>query len=424
MHVLLSALGSSGDVEPFLALAQGLIAAGHRPLLATAEKFAQRASALGVPFVRIGPDWDEAHVRQHFAEVLARRNPLRQLAMVTNELAELQLPEVENLTALVRDADVVVYAPLAIATVAAARKLGKPHVSVHFAPLHRADNYSPTGSDFGRFGNRIVWSLSSALLRRATDASLNRIVSAVGLPPWYDILLRASHSTQLDLIAVSQRVLTRDPSWGPATHMTGYWFVDEATWVPDPALEQLTRQTPPVVIGFGSMMGLDARETTAWILEAVASLDRPVVIQAGWAGLGAGALPRHVHAVGFVPHAWLFQRAACVVHHGGAGTTAAALRAGVPQAIVPHLGDQPIWARKIAELGLGPKPRARHAADARWLRRAIERMLADVDMRARAERLGVDIRAENGVTNAVRAIESHARAGATGERARQHAGRA
>jgi UDP:flavonoid glycosyltransferase YjiC (YdhE family) len=117
--------------------------------------------------------------------------------------------------------------------------------------------------------------------------------------------------------------------------------------------------------------------------------------------------------VGFVPHAWLFQRAACVVHHGGAGTTAAALRAGVPQAIVPHLGDQSIWGRKVAELGVGPKPRARRAADARWLRRVIERMLADADMRSRAERLGADIRSENGVANAVRAIEvaveSHAR---------------
>src|SRR4051794_21902384 len=97
MRVLLSAIGSSGDVEPFLALAQGLIAAGHRPLLATAEIFASRASALGVPFVRIGPDWDEAHIQRHFAEVLARRSPLRQLAMITNELAELQLPEVEKL---------------------------------------------------------------------------------------------------------------------------------------------------------------------------------------------------------------------------------------------------------------------------------------------------------------------------------------
>jgi UDP:flavonoid glycosyltransferase YjiC (YdhE family) len=404
MRVLLSPLGSSGDVEPFLALAQGLIVAGHAPLLATSENFAARAATFGVPFHRLGPDWDAREAQDHFARVLAQRSPIANLALVTNKLAELQLPEVPAIAELVRACDVVVYAPLAIATLAAARKLRKPHVSVHFAPIHRAESYSPVGTNLGRIGNRLAWKVAAVSLRRATDTGLNQLVVANGLPPWRDILLDASHSRSLDLIAVSEHVLRRDPAWGPATHMTGYWFVNEPEWQPERELEAFT-STPPVVIGFGSMMGFDARAVTELILEVAAELDRPVVLQAGWAELGAASMPPNVRAIGFVPHRWLFERAACVVHHGGAGTTAAALRAGVPQAIVWHLGDQSIWGQKVAQLGVGPKPCGHRAFDARWLRRAIARMLGDESLRTRAKQLGNDIRAEDGVTQAVRVLE-------------------
>jgi sterol 3beta-glucosyltransferase len=404
MRVLLSALGSSGDVEPFIALAQGLIAAGHEPLLATGEVFAERAATLGIPFKGLGPSWDEDDAQEHFARLLAQRSPIANLALVTNKLAQLQLPEVHTLAELVRACDVVAYSPLAIATVAAARKLGKPHVSVHFAPIHRADGYSPFGPSFGRIGNRLAWKLACAALRRATDATLNQLVVANGLAPWRDLLFDGSHSQLLDLIAVSEHVLQRDPAWPPATRMTGYWFVDEPAWIADRELEQFT-STPPVVIGFGSMMGFDARAMTEQILEAVSALQRPVVLQSGWAALGAAKLPANVRASGFVPHRWLFERAACVVHHGGAGTTAAALRAGVPQAVVWHLGDQPIWGRKVVELGVGPKACSHRNFNARWLRRAIERMLGDEPMRARAAELRRELRAEDGVACAVRLIE-------------------
>jgi sterol 3beta-glucosyltransferase len=406
VRLLLSALGSDGDVEPFMALAQRLLAAGHRPLLATNDRFEARATALGIPFVRVGPSWDEALAQQHFTRLLAEPSPLRQLTMVTQMLAELQLPAIPELLELARQVDVVVCPPVSVASVAAARKVSTPHVSVHFAPLHRADHSTPTGGNLGRFVNRITWSVMGALLRRATDPSLNRIVSATGLTPWHDILLAGAHSSTLDLIAVSPHVLPRDPAWGRSTRTTGYWHVDEPAWQPSAALEALTLREPPVVIGFGSMMGLDARAVTARILSAVKDLDRQVVIQAGWGALGAGPLPANVHALGFVPHAWLFARAACVVHHGGAGTTGAALRAGVPQAIAWHLGDQPFWAHKVHELGVGPKSRRHTHADAHWLRQAIDQMLSDSPMRARAKELGAEIAREDGASNAVRAIEA------------------
>src|SRR5678815_4085551 len=145
------------------------------------------------------------------------------------------------------------------------------------------------------------------------------------------------------------------------------------------------------------MMGFDAKKTIEIILEAARGLDRRVVVQSGWAGLAAGDVPKNVHVASFVPHDWLFSRAACVVHHGGAGTTAAAMRAGVPQTIVWHLGDQPVWGKRVAQLGVGLAPRSHHDLDAAWLRKTIERMTSDEAMKARAAELGAAIAKEDGL---------------------------
>ncbi len=405
VRVLLATTGSTGDVQPFFALGRRLLAAGHEVRLAASDNFAVRSEALGVPFVAVGPPFDPEQINRAFVRILAERNPMRQLALVIDAIADLEREAVPALMDLSRQVDVVVYAPLFVAAVAAARAVGTRHVSAHFAPIHRASGYGPTGANLGAWANRAAWWLVARMLRRATDAPLNAIVAAAGLPSWRDILLDASHSRLLDLVCVSPSVIAKDPTWGAETRVSGFWFLDEPDFSPDPELEDFVREQAPVVIGFGSMTGLDSAGMTRTLLEAVDGLDRHVVIQSGWAGLGATDLPANVRVAGFVPHAWLFDRAACVVHHGGAGTTGAAMRAGVPQCVVWHLGDQPVWGRMVAMLGLGPSPREHRKLTARWLRGAIERMLSDRAMVDRARLLGAKIRAEDGLGEAVRAIE-------------------
>ncbi|MGH7439496.1 MAG: glycosyltransferase [Polyangiaceae bacterium] len=322
---------------------------------------------------------------------------------------------VPDLLAIAPGHDVVVYPPMLVAAAAAARACQVPHVSVQLTPLHRARSYGPLGGSLGSVVNGALWSLSGRMLRRATDAPLNSIVEAAGLVPWQGVLAEASPSRLLDLVAVSPTIIEKDSAWPASSQVTGYLFLDEPDFVPGPDLAAFMEGEPPVVIGFGSMHGFDVDITTRAIVGAVRDLPRRVVLQSGWAGLGRTELPKHVHLARFVPHSWLLPRAACVVHHGGAGTTAAAFRAGIPQTFVWHFGDQPTWARRAKRQGVSAGSVRHDKLSGRWLRPRIDRMLADEDMQVTARRLGEAIRKENGAASAAEKIE---RAVASGQRLR------
>lgn len=404
MRALIATTGSDGDVRPFFALAKELTARGHEVLFSAPDGYAAKVAEQGLPFRKIGPAWVREEVEKIFRRVLAAPNPLAGLSIVMDVVAAQGRPAVAELLEMASQADVVIHPPLLVAAAAAARARGVAQVSVQFAPVHRGRGYSPTGANFGPLLNALAWSLTLWIFRRATDAKLNTVVEAAGLAPWKNVLVAAS-SPLLDLIAVSPRVFARDPAWPDATRLTGYFFLDEARCAVDPALEAFIADERPVVIGFGSMAGFDVQATTRTILEAVRGLSRKVVVQAGWAGLGANDPPPNVYFAKFVPHDWLFPRAACVVHHGGAGTTAAAFRAGVPQAIVWHLGDQPGWGRRARALGVSPGFVWHKKLTASWLRAQIERMCDDVRMQDAARSLGQAIRQENGVAHAATLIE-------------------
>jgi len=411
MRALIATVGSEGDLQPFLALGKRLLAEGHDVVLSASDSYTARADAVGVPFAG-RPAWNEAEFQESYLRIISEKNKLRQLTVVIEILAREQRAAVPQLMALAREADIVIHSPLSIGAVAAARAVGTPHVSVHHTwPLRRARGYGPTNVNLGPVGNALTWSVVGSGVRLATDRLLNPVVAAAGLPPWRDILFDASHSRLLNLVAISPHTLEPDPLFGPTYRNTGYWFLDEPDYVPPDDLAAFVADEPPVVIGFGSNNGFDADVVTKQLLDAVRGLGRRVVLQSGWARLGNRELPPHVFLADFVPHGWLYSRAACVIHHGGAGTTAAAFRAGVPQAVVWLQGDQLHWGRRIAQLGVGPPPRSQHALKAGWLRGALDSLLDNGGMTARARVLGTAIREEDGTGMAVRAIEEMFAAG-------------
>ena len=201
--------------------------------------------------------------------------------------------------------------------------------------------------------------------------------------------------------------------WGKNIYLTGYWFLDPpANWQPPPTLMNFNNAgAPPVYIGFGSMANRSPQKTTQLVVDALARTGQRGILAAGWGGLDQTLLPDTIFALDSVPHTWLFPRMAAIIHHGGAGTTAAGLRAGLPSMLVPHMGDQHFWAKRVEELGVGPQSIPRRKLTAERLANAITIATKDQDMQARAAALGERIRAEDGVGRAIEIIEDFLMAG-------------
>jgi sterol 3beta-glucosyltransferase len=172
-------------------------------------------------------------------------------------------------------------------------------------------------------------------------------------------------------------------------------------------IEFLQTGPPPVYVGFGSMFMNGGTRKTELVVAALRMAGQRGVLATGWGGLTADTAPEGLFVLDAVPHDWLFPQTAAVVHHGGAGTTGAALRAGKPMVICPFVGDQPFWGRRVAALGVGPAPIAQRRLTAERLAQAISQAVADQDMRQRAAALGETIRAEDGVGVAVAYINRH-----------------
>jgi UDP:flavonoid glycosyltransferase YjiC (YdhE family) len=210
------------------------------------------------------------------------------------------------------------------------------------------------------------------------------------------------------LYGFSPSVIPKPVDWDSNIHVTGYWLLDSGSdWTPPSDLvEFLEGGTPPVYIGFGSMSNRNPEETANLCLQALAQTKQRAIMLSGWGGLQKANLPDTVFMIDSVPHSWLFPRVGAVVHHGGAGTTAAGLRAGVPSIIIPFFGDQLFWGQRIAELGVGPEPIPRKKLTVKRLAQAIQQAVTDESMRQRAFNLGAQIQAEDGIAGAVAVVQN------------------
>ncbi|TQL49488.1 glycosyltransferase [Ornithinicoccus hortensis] len=409
------AMGSRGDVQPFVALGIALAAGGLDVGITVPQDLAPTAAAHGLRTSTFPVDIRQASGEGTGLDWQADGSRgLRQEGKLLGALlAELAEPISEGVLAA-GDADLVIsgamtYEAASIAT----RARGQRHI---------VGMLSPTTP--GRKGSSTVYSVipgAASTLNKATSMAMaagayslfrqtaDPVRARLGLPAGsFRDYLRTAYATPA-MLACSPAIVPPDPAWGPQLKPTGAWFLPpDDSWVPPAELvDFLEAGEPPIYLGFGSMMSRDPRATTEIMLEALARTGRRGLIHSGWTGLATGDLPDTVALVGDVPHEWLFPRMSAVVHHGGAGTTAAAVRAGVPQLVVPHVVDQPYWGRRVAQLGIGPEPIKRHELDARRLAAGIERMITDPSVRTLAADLGAIVRREDGVATAVAMVRNY-----------------
>jgi sterol 3beta-glucosyltransferase len=210
------------------------------------------------------------------------------------------------------------------------------------------------------------------------------------------------------IYAVSPSVIPRPDDWDDDTHMTGYWFLDEGSdWQPDEALAAfLDAGEPPVYIGFGSMTTKHPDQLAREIVEGVRRAGIRAILATGWGGLAKVDVPDTVHVIEGAPHTALFKHVSAVVHHGGAGTTAAGLRAGRPTLVCPLTVDQPFWAHRVWKLGCGPKPQSLKRLRATAFAQGLKDLLQTDSYQIRAATIARDIATEDGIARAIEIIAS------------------
>jgi UDP:flavonoid glycosyltransferase YjiC (YdhE family) len=260
---------------------------------------------------------------------------------------------------------------------------------------------------YNRFTHWLAYQLVWQGFRPAVSRWRKQVLGLSKAPLWgYSRLMEERRVPVLN--GFSAQIVPRPPDWGEHIQMTGYWFPEDEDWRPSEGLDEFLKAgPPPVFIGFGSMPIRDPESTTNIVLDALEQSGQRAILHTGWASIGQRALPDSVWKIDYAPYGWLFPRMAAVVHHGGSGSTAFGLRAGVPSIILPFLFDQFYWGKRISSLGAGPEPIPHRKLSVGRLAELLALAVGDGQMRQRAADLGEKIRAEDGVRTAVEAIQRY-----------------
>ena len=416
MRIAIITPGSRGDVEPYVALGKGLLEAGHIVRLVTHSNFESLVKAHGLEFWPVAGDVRDIAQSSEMSQLLEKGNFLTIMSQMAKEaehgahlLAKAGLDACEGMDLVLAGIGGL------FVGISVAEKLGLPLVQAYYIPFTPTRAYpsflAPKLPSLLRGSlNRITHHLARQFMwqgfRRA-DRLARREVLDLRAPPFFGPYRSDPVRDYPILYGFSPAVIPRAPDWDDRVHVTGYWFLEpEADWAPPADLaEFLAAGARPVYIGYGSMSHRNARQTAGLVAGAVARAEERAVILSGWGGLAKERFPSSVYVLDSVPFSWLFPRVAAVVHHGGAGTTSAGLRAGVPSIVTPFFGDQFYWGQRVAEMGVGPEPVPRKDLTAERLAELIRQALSDRTMRQRAADLGARIRAEHGVARAVAVVQ-------------------
>lgn len=417
MKIGIQTWGSYGDIRPFLALAEGLRSVGHEvTIVITGIDDAGCVSHLsrsGITIRSVSSPviQDKNALRNIEANIFAESDPLTQTQAIIEKLfvpAESAMYEAAE--QLCQENDLVIghffHYPLNVA----AERTGRPYACV--ALVHSAvssSRHPPSGMpNLGSLGNRVMWSLVKWVLNKKLKKYSDHLRTQHGLRPARDLIQDVWASKQLTLVAVSPQICSRKSDWPEYYQVCGFLNIQEESFegaASDEIQGFLSQGEAPIYMTFGSVMSGGEQSTTiALLTAAVQKASVRAIIQApGWreSGLTPSAT---IHFVDYAPHAEVFPHCQAIVHHGGAGTTQAALLAGKPSIVVAHTSEQEFWGRELARIGVAPKLLSRKNLRADQLAGKIELLVKSNTFNEAARRVGTEMAKENGVASAVRLI--------------------
>lgn len=409
-RIVLTTIGSRGDINPFIALACGLRERGHAVHFAVDERFAALVAHEGFAADVLPPDMLQDHTATGGAV-----GPIKRA--FEHGVLPTMPAKIAALHASCQHADLLVSSGLHIAASIVGEVARIPWASLVLPPLCiPSTEFAPIPQPrFGwslsrRASNVIAWAVGATLLRQIVDADVQALRRSYGLSPRPNVLLTGSLAPGCTAVAISPAFLPRPSDWLPTVHLTGFCFWDTPTgWQPSPKLAAFLQDNVPVVaVSSGSTSPTVASADPSFYhisIEAIRQAGARAIVIGAAPGVLPDPLPPHVHAEREVPFSYVYPRCVAVIHHGGIGTIAQAMRAGVPMLVVPWGFDQFFNAARVAELGLGMWMVRRwyttkHAAT------ALQRLLSIPAYHQRVQAAACALAAEDGVAQACQILEA------------------
>ena len=434
LSIVVMVVGSRGDVQPFIPIARRL-AERHRVRVATHREFRPMVEQAGLEFYPLGGNPHQlmeyivktggsilpTRVDQLWEDVPKKRAMIAEILESTWRACTEADPDRPGAQPF--RADTIVANPPSYGHIHCAEALHIPLHMIFTMPWTATGAFPHPFANIDSGAHRPVESFFSyGIVDLLVWAGIGDLVDAfrtqtLGLPPVAltdGAALLDDHEVPFTYLWPASLV-AKPPEWGPHIELANFVQYEQAqTYEPPPVLlEFLAAGEAPIYVGFGSVVAEDPAALTRTIFRALEKAGARGVVSRGWAHLGGEAPPPHVHLIDDCPHDWLFPRCRAVCHHGGAGTTAAGLRAGLPTVIVPFFGDQFFWGRIVADAGAGPEPIPIRRLDVDHLTAAFDACRRP-QIRERATELGALLRASDGAALAAESMERHLPAAAMG----------
>ncbi|CAM8965391.1 unnamed protein product [Rhodiola kirilowii] len=417
LQIVMLIVGTRGDVQPFVAIGKRLQDYGHRVRLATHSNFKEFVLTAGLEFYPLGGDpkvlagymvKNKGFLPSGPSEIPIQRNQMKDI--INSLLPACREPDLDSGVSF--KADAIIANPPAYGHTHVAEALKVPiHIFFTMPWTPTSEFPHPLSRVKQPAGYRLSYQIVDSLIWLGIRDMINdcRKKKLKLRPVTY---LSGSQGSDSDIpygYIWSPHLVPKPKDWGPKVDVVGFCFLDLASNYepPQPLLQWLQAGDAPIYIGFGSLPVQEPEKMTQIIVEALQITGQRGIINKGWGGLGDLAEPKDsIYLLDNCPHDWLFLQCKAVVHHGGAGTTAAGLKAACPTTIVPFFGDQPFWGERVHARGVGPAPIPIDEFSLPKLVDAIKYML-DPEVKERAIQLAKDMENEDGVTGAVKAFLKH-----------------
>ena len=410
MKITILTYGSRGDVQPFLPLSISLMNTGHFVRLAAPSRFKDFVEQHGIDFVPLAGDPEDLSRRLNNAG----QNFIKLLRELMDHAVEIGADVWRQTEEACQNADLILHTfTHTVGAHTLAREKNIPDIHIQTFPM-----FTPTG-DYpnvtlpdlrSRSLNRLTHKLSAKITWWSSRIGFEQVRRRTGLPnrklswPFDDDPLR--HRTPI-LCAWSPSVLPASSDWLTRTHVTGYYFFPPNTSYQPPAelLSFLEKGEPPVCVSFGSMINRDPERIDRIVRESLQQTGNRGILLSGWGRVQDRTSNDLLYLEG-APHDWLLPRCKQVIHHGGAGTTAAGLRAGIPTIVIPFMGDQTFWGGRVHAIDAGPKPILVKDLSVEKLTRALAQAKSEAVLKC-AEAVGRQIQNEDGVAESIKWIEKY-----------------